>query len=237
MPEGRLRKTPLEHFTLFSEFEISKEDLLEIRRHLTNARRDVGRDFAFYPELKPDVILAKSETFHAYTSLGKGVAGLYDGKIHIPLPSNAPSPRFVQGVLWHEYTHAVVTELSRNKCPVWLSEGFAVYEESLVEPPKLESLKAALAANPNQLPLKLSEIGASIDSVRTRDATTARLAYDQAYCLVHYLFSRYSRANINEFLRLLARGTSLEESLQSVFHISPKEIEPLWLRHVQKLAG
>jgi len=237
MPDGRMRKTPLENFVLHSEFEISKQDLLDVRRHLANARRNVGRDFSFYPKKNYDVILVTSKTFHSYITAPEQVVGLFDGSIHIPLPSIARNERFVMSVLWHEYTHAVTAELSKNRCPIWLSEGFAVYQENSITPSDLKYVRAAYALKPGRLPIPLSGMEAAVNALSTKDPETVSVAYEQAYLFADYLFARYTRSHINQFLRQLGRGQTLEEALGEVFHITPKEIEALWLAHLKTKLG
>ena len=52
------RMTHLEHFDIFSEYEINKKDLLEVRRYLKNARRSVGRDLGQFPKGWKPTLLA-----------------------------------------------------------------------------------------------------------------------------------------------------------------------------------
>ena len=39
-----------------------------------------------------------------------------------------------QAVLWHEFTHVVTLQMTRNKMPRWLSEGISVFEELQADP-------------------------------------------------------------------------------------------------------
>jgi tetratricopeptide (TPR) repeat protein len=43
--------------------------------------------------------------------------------------SQAGHPANWQAVLWHEFTHVITLQMTRNKMPRWLSEGISVFEE------------------------------------------------------------------------------------------------------------
>ncbi len=233
-PDAVLRRTPLENFTLLSEFEISKEDLLEVRRHLTNVRREVGKDFALFPDEKFDVILSREETFREYSNMPEHVKGFFDGRIHLPLPSST-SEMSVKTILWHEYTHAVIYVLSKNKCPGWVHEGFARYEESKIQKPDLRILTDVLAQSPG-LPIAPENLDAALAKL-TKDPKTALIVYGQAYGFADYLFSRFSRQNIHDFMVELSRGASVEEAVYTVFHLTRKDLDQRWRAHLKKLTG
>ncbi len=234
-PDARLRKTELENFVLLSEFEISKEDLLDVRRYLTSVRREVGRDFQFFPQNRIEVILSREQTFRHYTDLPEHVTGYFDGRIHLPVPSAAESEASLKAVLWHEYTHAVVYLLSKNRCPTWLHEGFARYEEAKVKTPDLAVLRAALDKNPG-LPLAMSELDGAMAGI-AQDPQGAALVYAQAHGLVDYLFSRFSNKDMRNFLDALGKGLAVDEALRRIFHLAPKEAEARWNAHLRSLAG
>lgn len=235
-PEGKMRRTPLEFFDLISEFEITKQDLLDMRRHLTNVRRAVGQDFAYIPQQKVEVVLSQEDTFRSYTNQPGQVSGLFDGRIHLPVPSAAESQKRLQGVLWHEYTHALIHDLAAGRCPLWLNEGFAMWEENRIRPVELDRLREAAAAARGRLPIPPAEMNAAIESIRTKkDPDRARLAYEQAYVFADFLFSRYSRANVRDFLKMIGEGGSPNAALKQIFGLDAETAEKRWLEHLKKI--
>lgn len=235
-PEEKLRRTPLEHFLLLSEFEISGDDLLNTRRFLMNARREVGQDFVFFPRRKFEVVLSDRETFLKYTDSPSHITGLFDGRIHIPLPSAAESESLLKSTLWHEYTHALILVLAEGRCPLWLNEGFAVYEEFRVRSPRMDLLKTFIEEE-NKLPFNPGQMDSVLEDVKGRDRGESQLVYQQAYCLVDFLFARYSKANIHDFLAALGRGKTVDEAMKEVFDLTPEEVERRWFSHAEKLIG
>ena len=201
-----------------------------------NVRREVGKDLGYYPKFRYKVILSTQETFRKYTALPSHVTGFFDGRIHIPLPSVAKSDVLLKSILWHEYTHALVYELTQGRCPVWLNEGLAVYEEAKILPQPLRLL-AEFVNKENRLPYRMNELDTLLEDVRGRDAIATKRVYEQAFCLVDYLFSRYSRANMHDLLVSLEKGLSIEEALKKVFYLDSDDVETRWLSHTKKLIG
>jgi hypothetical protein len=233
IPDNRLRQTPLEHFTLFSEFEISKDDLLSVRRHLTNARRLIGRDLLMFPEYKFEVLLVTKETFESYSDLPSHVVGFFDGRIHLPLPSEVNDDLYLKKILWHEYTHAVIWEMMKGACPYWLNEGLAVYQEAKIDPHQMRYLPEAMKEG--RLPIPLKDIDKVLLDVRLRDPKMTRVAYEQAYGFVNYLFSRYNRRVIHAFLESLKEDRSFLRASREKLHLTEDEVENRWTEHILKM--
>lgn len=61
-----------------------------------------------------------------------GYMGICFGKL-VTMDSPTARPKWQmnwRSVLWHEFTHVVTLQLTRNRMPRWLSEGISVYEET-----------------------------------------------------------------------------------------------------------
>ena len=236
VPPEKMRRTQLENFQLLSEFEISKDDLLQMRRHLTNVRRVVGQDFAFFPKQRIDVYLSDKDTFSAYTSMPQHVTGMFNGSIHLPLPSVSKNEEVLQSVLWHEYTHAMIFALTGGRCPAWLNEGLATYEENRVLVQDMTPLRVAVAEAGGSLPVPLNEMNAAVSGAKgdAAGAVRAMVAYQQAMVFADYLFSRYSRATIRDFLIALGKGASPAKAFKEVFHMEPDDMQKRWAENLGK---
>ena len=126
-PADEMRLTEIKGFLIRSDYAVSKEDLLELRRQLWNARREIGQDLGEFPEHTFEVIVAKKDAFRAYSGLPESISGLFDGKLHIPFSSGTAGKDELNGILWHEYTHAVIHLVAQGNCPVWLNQRFSLY--------------------------------------------------------------------------------------------------------------
>src|SRR5437868_4347906 len=93
---SKIKQSDLQYFNLYSQREISEKDYETMRRYLTEVRRQVGDTLGIYPQKKIDVIFTDSQVFHSYTKTAQHVAGLFDGKIHIPVPSVVSDQTFLK---------------------------------------------------------------------------------------------------------------------------------------------
>ena len=124
--EGYQRKeTP--HFTFrYEESGSIPESLASpLRDYLEDEYRDLCDRFQFVPTAPIVVILYPSREFHEVTQEPASVAGLFDGKIRIPLGGVKSLNPPLRAVLVHELTHAFVFGKSGGNCPRWLQEGLA----------------------------------------------------------------------------------------------------------------
>lgn len=85
---------------------------------LESAANLVGAELGHFPEARVPVGIYKREDFKTVTDSPDWAGGFYDGKIRLPfgiLKEITPSMR---GVLFHEYAHVVIFDLTRGNCPL-----------------------------------------------------------------------------------------------------------------------
>ena len=213
------------HFTLRYDDSVKRSTGFDIRRVLQEARLDVGRDFQYRPKHKIVVLLySKAQFRRVREGAPEWLAGMFDGKIRVPMPESERDLGSVKGTVIHEYTHAVVHELSRGRVPHWFNEGLAEYQEAKFAKPSkaASSLKQALDADEvlpwNQIESLFS--GRSIDQVR--------LGYDQSYSVVAYLAQRYGFWHMPRLLKQKSQGVSFEEALEKEFKSPAERLEKDW---------
>ena len=215
------------HFILRYDDSVKRSTGFNIRRVLQQARLDVGRDFQYRPEHKIVVLLYSKATFRKVREgAPEWLAGIFDGKIRVPMPENERDLGSVKGTVVHEYTHAVVHELSRGRVPHWFNEGLAEYQEAKFAKTRkpASSLKQALDAD-ELVPWSQVESlfrGRSIDQVK--------LGYDQSHSVVAYLAQRYGFWHMPRLLKQMAQGASFEEALRQEFKSPAERLEKDWKR-------
>lgn len=211
-------------------FDVRYEDALErpvgfdVRDTLLEARRSIGSDFAYWPKHKFVVLVYSAEQFQALRRDKPDWIGAYfDGKIRMPLPSDQLNQATVKQILFHEYTHAVIHDLTKGACPLWLNEGLAEYEGRTQQRGSLERLTAAHRANALILWPELS------DWISTRrPAEEVALAYEQSYSLVAYLIGRYGFWRIRRILKAIAEGAPWEDVLTKELRLKLNRLEANW---------
>lgn len=213
------------YFDTWSQRGLSASELEIIEQNLNAVRNDVGRALDVDPDARFDVILTEPEVFHRYSGTRSHIAGLFDGKIHIPIPTTV-NERELQGTLWHEYTHAVISVKTRGHCPVWLNEGLASYQQAKVDPQIRENLSALLTPA-GKLPFDWPELDATLHSPVAAPRAQA-LAYVQAYAIVDYLYTRYRAQRVNRLLDELRDsgdiGAALRETMQTTLERLDRQV-------------
>ncbi|HUG71054.1 MAG TPA: peptidase MA family metallohydrolase [Pirellulaceae bacterium] len=218
------------HFDLRYQDGIGYSSAYDLRSVLDQARRDVGRDFGYWPRHQIVVLVYSEEGFKQVRQGPDWIAGLYDGKIRIPFPRSPAAQASLNSTLVHEYTHAIIHDITRDQCPVWLNEGLAEFQEARTRKPDLQYLQAAVSNN-RLIPLS------SLDSAfQSRDANVAGLAYQQSYSLVAYLDQTYRFFRIRHILDKLSEGMSIDDAFQEELRLTSAQLEQRWQRWLPTFA-
>jgi len=178
---------------------------------LEDAYNQVGRDFGSYPESRVPVILYTGKDYREITGSPGWSGGQYDGKIRLPVGGMTEVPPSVRGVLFHEYTHVVVRELTRGNCPVWLNEGLAEIEEKKEFDSPMIALRKAIL---NATLLPFSTLVGSFASLQGKNVN---LAYQQSYSLVRYMVLTYGWHTMKELLTALGEGRSFDAAAELAY--------------------
>ncbi len=147
-----------------------------VLRELEDAHRVVGADIQTSPTGPVKVVLLSSEQFRSTTGTNTWVAGLYDGRIRLPV-KDVPEPKALLARARHEYVHAALAPLGK-RAPSWLHEGIAQVHEG-------RSAAAATARVRRASAIPFADLTSSFAS--TRQESRARLQYDTALAFVSWL--------------------------------------------------
>jgi len=200
-----------------ANFEKESRTILDI---LERAYYDIGRDLQHFPRNPVQVLLYSTEQFSIATLANCHVAGLYDGKIRVPLNPEGFDEDKLKQVLRHEYTHVIVRELTGDKTPFWLNEGLAQYESELLDENKRRILENALK-NRELIPLEdLDKAQIDLEG----DPGRLHLAYLEGFATVSYLRRRFTRHRLFSFMDLLGQGCDTETALQQIYRRSYKQL-------------
>lgn len=227
--ETDLKQLDAYYFDIRFDKTVIDEEIYDVRYDLRDAYRDVGRDFNYYPQHKIPVILYAQEDFQKLRQTPDWVSGIYDGKIRLPIKNNGFSITELKKIIWHEYTHAVVFDLTDGRCPTWLNEGLAKYEELKQEKPDLTILKKAINEN-YCVPINKLESSFSLKN----DPEKLNIAYLEAYSFIDFILNRWSFYLIKDILSHLKQGKSLEEAFYEETGRSMNKLNKDWCDYVQE---
>jgi Flp pilus assembly protein TadD len=184
-----------------TEFALAVLDVLESAANL------VGAELGMFPEARVPVGIYKRADYKTVTDSPDWSGGFYDGTIRLPYGSLNEITGPMRGVLFHEYAHVVVFELTRGNCPLWLNEGIAEmfgrmqYNRSL--PAFGRAARTGKLIDFRKLEANFSDFTPSV----------AALAYEQSYALVNYMVTTYGWHRVKDILTRLGRGSSFDESV------------------------
>lgn len=169
----------------------------------------VGRKLGLYPEDQVTVILYTDEQFQDVTRSPSWAGAVFDGKIRIPAKGVKQRTEVLERIIFHEYTHAVVHEVTGGRAPVWLHEGLAQMNEGRALDHK--QLARGLMAHGGPMPLRYLE-----GSFMEMPAAHARLAYLESLLAIKYLDSEVGPFALRELLRHLSEGNGIAKAISEL---------------------
>jgi hypothetical protein len=188
---------------------------------LEEAYFKVGSDLGHYPEERIEALLYSKEAFRDITRSPSWAGAIYDGRIKLPVGGLTGKTSALEEVIFHEYTHAVVKELSNGKAPVWLNEGLAQYEEGKSAAPYARAL-SGLASKGN---LRLRPLEGSFMGLGPQEAGAA---YVLSLSATEYIIREFGLSPVRSMLERLGEGMELQEAISACLGVSYDELEKDW---------
>jgi tetratricopeptide (TPR) repeat protein len=143
---------------------------------------------------------------------GDGYLGVCFGHV---ITANSPKverPANWEATLWHEFTHVVTLNLTKNKMPRWLSEGISVYEEWKHSPAWGQQMTPQYRAM--ILGDELTPVG-RLSSAFLSPPSPAHLqfAYYESALAVEFLVEKYGMNSLKAVLSDLAQGKEINDAI------------------------
>ncbi|WP_243371252.1 peptidase MA family metallohydrolase [Geotalea sp. SG265] len=211
--ESRMGKGHSSRFELSYDAEATSGLADAVLDALETAYNRIGSDLDYFPAARIPVILYTKKDYRLVTSSPEWSGGLYDGKIRLPIGGATDLTPQLRAVLFHEYTHVIVNEITRGNVPTWLNEGLAEYEGRREYNPPMAELGGSARHGGNYLPF--TSLEGSFGGFNSKQAS---LAYQQSYSLVNYMIGAYGWFNIKEILTNLGRKMPLNAALSKALN-------------------
>ena len=229
--ESNFQSQSLYHFKI--QFDGEKRNDVKVDKvsqFLEEAYNEVGSYFNHYPEAPTQVIIYSKSQFKQASDSPVWVAGLYDGKIRLPLNDILTNADELKRLILHEYTHAVIFNLTRGYCPVWLNEGFAqTLEGEGLSEKQIANLKKQISRKQifDMKSLEGSFMGISPES-------SVVLAYDQSLSFTAFLIEKVGQSQLVEILPEFSHGKSMSQIFTENFYSSYEKYQTEWLENLAK---
>lgn len=201
----------------------------KLSNYLYDTHTKYEKIFGALPTVNTTLRLVDEEQFYAKTGAPAWANAIYyKGEITVPLAlSKDANKELDQSIdidnlyrsIKHEYTHVVISAMSKSKCPGWLDEGIAQLAEGVENPALTPSLKSWIKQNP-PLPLDILQGGFT-----KLDQSMVPPAYAQSLYAAQDIVKTYGFSSLRIYFDNLKDGKTKAESFKHAFGISEKNYE------------
>lgn len=211
------------HFRIFYSAEIRSQDISLAARELEQSYQDHRMFLGEAPKREIQAVFYSSKQgFTGTHDLTSNVAGIYDGKVRLPIPDNL-NWESVRRTLAHEVAHAFLFDLGGADIPLWLNEGMAELLSAGLERPT-PSLDRVIETGGK--PLRLNELSQTLKNLKNN--TQVSLAYDQSYSVVKFVHGRHGVFGLRRLLKAFKEGKTEDEAIQKNFFMTPEILQQSW---------
>ncbi len=225
-----------------------------VLRELQAAKTFLETQWQFQLRGPISVLVYTPEAFYDGFHVPTAVAGLFDGKIRLPVSgragardlSNDPQRQGGQGqaqqadevrratmrpVIWHELTHAAVHQLTHGRAPRWLHEGVAQAVEAHVRSIPTEALQLALRRDAVPALAKLEGRSGEFGEATPIEAG---VFYQASFAYVAYVLDHRGWAGLHRLLDEVRDGVPTPDALAHVMGMDEREWDRESRRWVQE---
>ncbi len=221
-------RTETAHFIFLN----GPQDDLIVKRYvapyLESVYPEVTKDFAYEPTEKTRIeIFPNLDTFSVRFAGQPGVEnyGVNLGRVvamMTPRPGEAMGNFNWARVIRHEFTHRINEAATENRCPRWLTEGLAVWQENV--PYRFPWILPVLyeSASKGEL-IPLLELN---DAFRKpKKPTDGELAYMEGFWITEYARDAYGPGAVVKLLDAYKRGADERTSFQMAYGASTEDFQ------------
>jgi len=193
----------LSHFIVSYEGETMETTGRMVLDALERSRASLISQLGYEPE-EPVVVILYSR--RSYREMGgpHWSAGLFDGKIRMPVGGLHQVDEQIRATLHHELVHAFIHARAGQSAPRWLHEGVAEYMEG------------ARASDQGSLLARVLAEGNSFQHCLPTAQCDVRIFYPAAVSFVDYLIQMRGIGGIRDVLAALGEGNDVDGSLRKV---------------------
>jgi tetratricopeptide (TPR) repeat protein len=193
----------LSHFIVSYEGETMETTGRMVLDALERSRASLISQLGYEPE-EPVVVILYSR--RSYREMGgpHWSAGLFDGKIRMPVGGLHQVDAQIRATLHHELVHAFIHARAGENAPRWLHEGVAEYMEG------------TRASDQGNLLARVIAEGNSFEHCLPTAQCDVRIFYPAAVSFVDYLIQMRGVGGVRDVLSALGEGNDVDGSLRKV---------------------
>ncbi len=198
-----------------------------------DAREEVARRYGYTPDSIQVEVFHRWADFSVRSTGYEGFPALgvcFGGVVTAISPLSELRAQFSWArTAWHEFTHVVHLGLSHNRCPRWVTEGLATWEEGTRRSAWWRnSRRELLDARANAAIIPVRELNAAFRGPRIL------FAYFQSGLLCKMLIEEHGFGPLVRLLEAFDEGADLDRALRDVFGKTPEELDRAFLAFVDR---
>ena len=212
--EAKLTRQTSAHFEI--RFDLERDAVLasKVLQAMEEAHGVVGADLQNFGQERLVVVLLPDDEFRELTGAHGWVAGLYDGRIRLPVKGVGQREAEMLARARHEYVHSVLAPLGK-RAPSWLHEGLAqVFEGRSVA----QAMRRVAGADAVPFASLRDSFAA------TKSADVVRLQYDTALAFVHWLRDGERAGAFRATMRALFDDAALVPAFEEAYGAGPEAL-------------
>jgi tetratricopeptide (TPR) repeat protein len=186
--------------------------------YLEEAYETVGRALGYFPEHRVQVSIYSQEVLGEVSRVpAHFVRGVFEGdtrKIRLNFAKSVAYTNDLSQLVRHEYTHAVIHEVSNGKAPVWVHEGLAQVMEGRAPWPL-----------PASVPRQYLTLGGIDQLARAGNVVGVISGYVLAHVAMQHLVDQGGTPKVAEFLRRIGQGDTIDQALRQAFGFGSEDVE------------
>jgi hypothetical protein len=204
--EEKMDRNNSSRFNLTYDPGVPADFALAVLDALESASNQVGAELGHFPQARVPVVIYKRDDYKAVTNSPDWSGGVYDGTIRLPFGALSKMNPGLRSVLFHEYAHVVIYDLTRGNCPLWLNEGIA----EMFGRKQLGDTASPVQSARKDGTVDIRKLEGSFSALST---TAAASAYQQSYSVVNYVVTTYGWHRIQQILSALGQGMNINDAI------------------------
>jgi len=217
--ESSARERESQHFNLRYQGSASPFLAAEVLRTLEQHFQTIQTDLHFTPTEAIGVVLYTEQAYRDITRAPNWAGAANDGRIRVPVQGLETVTQDFSRVLKHELTHSFVQQITLGRCPTWLHEGLAQWEEGRRSNGSAAPL---LAAYDSGKFIPLSHLGGSWTAM---PSPVAVFAYAWSLAAVESIMTQSGSYGLQRLLEKLTTEPSAQSAIGQALQTSYGDLD------------
>lgn len=222
---GLFKKRETQNFVFMFESNLNEISFGNIENILNEVYVKIGQDFNYFPSYKVVVQIYSSEKYSKEIGPVDTSIGVYDGRIKLPAYLSGQTQNY-RRIVYHEYVHALVFDLSGNRCPRWLHEGLATCED----PGFIPDWQLLYGLYDTNSLIGLSDLDRCL--LDLGNMRNAAIAYNESCAIVKYFLSRNNFWHMKKILLDLKSGMDINQAFKKEASMDTNQLFNNWKEEI-----